>query len=335
MKVLVTGGSGLIGCHAIAQLLDGGHRVRAFVRDPDKLDRALSPFGRSLQDVEVSRGDLANRPAIDDALSDCQGLLHCAGLFSPARQDEALLVATNVEGTRSVLEAATDAALERAVHVSSILALFPPQGKTMTAGDAVSHPTSMYAATKAEAERIARDFQQRLPLSIVYPAAVHGPNDPTFSIGPQLIAGALESGETLVTDGGLACTDVRDLARLIVVIFDGRAHTKRLMAPSFYLPHLRHHELLESLTGRNLKAKRIPGWLLRGLGRLGDGAQRLGRDVQLTYEAAEVLTRSVPVDDREARALLGRDAITDEASYRDLIEWMVAAGHLAPARAGS
>ena len=56
---------------------------------------------------------------------------------------------------------------------------------------------------------------------------------------------------------------------------------------------------------------------------------------ELTYEAAKVLTRSVPIDDREARRLLGRPAIDDERSLRDLIAWMVEAGHLEARAAGN
>jgi len=74
--------------------------------------------------------------------------------------------------------------------------------------------------------------------------------------------------------------------------------------------------------------------MLRILGRFGDLAARLGRPVQLTSEAAAVLTRSVPVDDSQACRLLGRPPISDEASFRDLIDWMVRAGHLDSAAAG-
>jgi len=330
----VTGATGLIGCHCVASLLDAGHTVRVFVRDSAKLDRVLRPFGRGEADVEVALGGVGDREAIRAALADCQGVLHCAGLFSPDRQDEALLVETNVEGTRNVLEEAAGVGLERAVYVSSMLALFPPGGERMTADDEVAKPSSMYAATKADAERIAREVQARLPLTIVYPAAVQGPDDPTFSIGPQLIANALTVGRVLVTEGGLATTDVRDLAAVITAIFNGKTSQRRLMAPSFFVQHDRYHALLESLSGRSLEAQRMPGWLLRVFGRVGDVAQRLGRSVQLTYEASEVLTRSVPVDDREARRILGHEPTGDEDSFRDLIVWMVAAGHLDAAAAG-
>ena len=334
MRILVTGSTGLIGCHSAAALREAGHVVRLFVRDTKKLDRVFSPFGLGESDFEIAVGGVGDRNAIRAALTDCQGLLHCAGLFSPERRDEALLVETNVGGTQNLLDAAIESGLERAVYVSSILALFPPNGEMMTAEDEVAEPTSMYAATKASAERVARGLQDRMPLSIVYPSAVQGPDDPTFSIGPELVAKALRSGEVLVTEGGLATTDVRDLASVISAIFEGRTDQSRLMAPSFFVGHERYHALLETITGRSLTARRIPGGLLRILGRIGDWAQRLGRDVQLTREAAEVLTRSVPVDDAEACRILGRPPIDEEQSFRDLIDWMVASGHLDAASAG-
>ncbi|MBY0398988.1 SDR family NAD(P)-dependent oxidoreductase [Myxococcota bacterium] len=338
MKILVTGASGLIGCHAVAALLEAGHAVAALARSPEKLETALRPLGCSLSDVEVAAGELEDREAIRRALAGRDGLLHCAGRFSPSRAEAEALHRTNVEGTRHVLEAAAEAAargeLRRAVHLSSMLALFPPRGPVLRAEDPVATPTSMYAITKARAEQIARELRARAPITIVYPAAVQGPNDPTFSIGPLNVAIALRERKALVTEGGLAYTDVRDLAALIVAIFAGRVAESGVMAPSFFVPHEAYRALLERITGNAIAAQKLPGRAMRFLGRLGDLAQRLGREVQLTYEAAEVLTRSVPLEDRVAREAIGRDPIPAEDSFRDLIGWMVEAGHLEPADAG-
>lgn len=338
MKILVTGATGLIGCHAAAALREAGHAVRLLVRDVSRLDAVFAPFGLSGEEFEVAVGALEDEPALDDAMRGCAGLLHCAGRFSPDPREAAGLRETNVDGTRRVLEAAerarADGSLERVVYVSSILALFPAPGPKMHAGDEVASPVEMYAATKADAERVARAAQSRLPLTIVYPAAVQGPDDPTFSIGPKLVADALTEGSVLVTDGGLPTTDVRDLARVFVAIFDGKPHAARMMGPAFYVEHAAYHRLLCDLTGRDLRAQRMPGWLLRAMGRVGDWMGLLGRPVQLTSEAAAVLTRSVPVEDDEARRLLGRPPITAEASFRDLIDWMVEAGHVPPDASG-
>ncbi|MCA9504836.1 MAG: SDR family NAD(P)-dependent oxidoreductase [Myxococcota bacterium] len=334
MRILVTGATGLIGCHAVARLVEAGHAVRALVRDASRLGPALAPLGVAEQDVEPVSGDLADPASLAAAAKGCEGLLHCAGLFSPDRDAEARLQAINVEGTRHVLAAGVESGLEQIVHVSSMLALFPPAGPRIGADDPVARPRSMYAATKAAAERVARSFQERAPITIVYPTAVQGPEDPTFSVGPQLVANALVDGRVLVTDGGLAYSDVRDVAETLVAVFAGATRATRLMAPSFFVTHARYRELLEELTGRPLEARRVPGWLLRAMGRVGDLAQRLGRDVQLTWEAADILTRSVPVDDREARRMLGREAITPERSFEDLIRWMVETGRLPTEKAG-
>jgi nucleoside-diphosphate-sugar epimerase len=329
VRILVTGATGLIGCHATARLVGEGHSVRAFVRDPAKLERVLAPFRADPSRITAHAGDVTDVAAVRRALRECDALLHCAGAFSHDLADAALLENVNVEGTRVVLGTGADAGLESIVFISSMLALFPPAGDVISPNDPVSAPRAMYAATKAAAERGARMLQARgVPLTIVYPGSCHGPHDPSVGGGPELIANSLRSGRALVTEGGLAYTDVRDLARLLAALFSGARHLPRLCAPSFFVTHARQHALLRSLTGRKIKANRVPGTVLRLMGRLGDLGQRLGRGAQLTREAAEVLTRSVPLDDADARKLLAREPISDEASFRDLLAWMHQAGVL-------
>ena len=61
MHVLVTGATGFVGSHAVEALLDAGHRVTAMVRDPVRLDTALTPghrarVGTVIGDMLQSRG---------------------------------------------------------------------------------------------------------------------------------------------------------------------------------------------------------------------------------------------------------------------------------------
>ena len=222
------------------------------------------------------------------------------------------------------------------VFVSSALALFPPEGPVLRASDPVSRPRGMYAHTKAEAERCARALQAGgAPVVIVYPTSVLGPHDPTVGSGPGVMASALRAGRALVTAGGMTYTDARDLGDLFAALFAAAGPPPRVIATAQFLAHARYFELLAELTGRaDLKAQRIPARVLRALGHVGDLAQRLGRSTQLTSETAAVLTRSVPVDDREARALLGRDPIPIEVSLRDTIAWMAESGVLKARYAG-
>jgi UDP-glucose 4-epimerase len=329
VKVLVTGATGLIGCHSVARLVAQRHAVRALVRSREKLARVLAPFPGAAAAVEAAEGDVTDPGSVDAALAGCEGVLHCAGLFSHERADAPLLRHVNVEGTRRVLGGAAAAGLRPIVHVSSMLALFPPPDDVLRADDPVTSPRGTYAATKAEAERVARALQAKgAPLTSVYPASVHGPHDPTVGSGPAFVADALRAGRVLVTGGGLAWTDVRDLAALLALPFAGTGLPPRILAPSFFLSHARLHALLCELTGRRLAARRLPAALLRGIGRLGDLGERwLGRRPALSHEAALVLTQSVPLDDSEARRRVGPPR-SPEASFRDLLRWLHGAGVL-------
>jgi nucleoside-diphosphate-sugar epimerase len=336
-RVLVTGATGLIGVHAAARLVASGHPVRALVRDAAKLARALEPFPGAADGIEPWLGDVTDAGSVERALAGCEGVLHCAGVFSHDLSAAARLRSVNVEGTRNVLGAAARRVVGPIVHVSSLLALrLPPPGPMQRVTDPVARPRAMYAETKALAERIARELEaDGAPVAIVYPSSTHGPFDPTLGSGPEFIANMLRSGRVLVTEGGLSYTDVRDLAALLAALFAPGVRPRRLLAPATFLTHARTHALLCELTGRDLAALRMPGWGLRLVGRAGDLRQRiLRRPTLLTSEAALVLTRSVPVDDRGARQLLGADPIPIERSLRDLLVWMVRSGNLETRQVG-
>jgi dihydroflavonol-4-reductase len=330
LRVLVTGATGLIGCHATAALLREGSAVRAVVRDPAKLDAVMKPFDLASDALEVVTGDVTDAASIEAALAGCDAAIHCAGRFSHELSDADALQAVNVAGTDIVLTAAVRAGLDPVIHISSMLALLPPVGPSLTADDPVGTASAMYSRTKADADRLARRLQDDgAPVTIVYPGSVQGPDDPTLGSGPAIFAGYLETGRVLVTKGGLGYTDVRDLALLLTRLVRPGCGPRRIMAPTDFVEHERFYQLLCELTGRTLKADRVPAVALRLLGRLGDLRQRItGKPVQLTSEAALVLTRSVPFDDAEGRSLLGTPPPHAEPSVSDRLGWMFDTGVL-------
>ena len=319
----------MIGCHAAAALAAAGHRVTALVRDPEKLVRVMAPFSAGSA-VEARRGDITDPESVRRALEGCEGLLHGAGIFSHSRGDAELLDAVNVQGAENVLTAAVEARLERILFVSSAMAIFSPGLSQQRASDPVAVTRNMYSSSKARAEQCARSLQEGgAPLLIVYPSAILGPHDPTVGSAPGVMAEAMRGGRILVTEGGLAYTDVRDLAELFVVLFAAADPPRRLMSTSEFLTHPRYYEHLCELTGRELKAQRLPGRALRWMGRTNDVVQALRRgSSRVSAEAMNILTRSVPVDDAEARGLMGRDATPMRNSLRDTLSWMHEAGIL-------
>jgi len=67
MRVLVTGGTGYVGCHTVAALAGQGHQVRLLVRARDRIAPALEPLGVAGADAVVERFRRAARAVAGDA----------------------------------------------------------------------------------------------------------------------------------------------------------------------------------------------------------------------------------------------------------------------------
>ena len=338
-RILVTGAAGFVGVHTVATLLREPEHfsVRVLVRSPQKLAQALAAFGISAESIELAQGDITDAAVVDAALSGCDAVVHAAGIFAYGDPAAVLrMQATNVDGARCVLTRAVAARMDPIVHVSSYLAQFPPRGAIQTADDPVTQPCSPYARTKAEAERIARELQARgAPVVILYPGAIQGPLDPTFGATPAYIANAIRERNWLVTRSGRCYVDVRDVAALVRATLEPGLGPRRFMCGGPYETDAAVLQLLRELTGRDIRAQRVPDAVLRLMGRLGD-LYRLftGRQPRIDYDVAMVLTRSVPCDDAAAIALLGRPFRDFRTSMQDLLAWMVHAGHLSAEETG-
>ena len=130
--VLVTGGSGFIGVHAILQLLAAGHQVRTTVRnlkrEPDV--RAMLKVGgadaASLSNDRLTffAADLEDDAGWKEAVAGCDYVLHVASPIPPnAPKHEDDLIIPAREGALRVLRASRDAGVKRVVMTSSFAAI--------------------------------------------------------------------------------------------------------------------------------------------------------------------------------------------------------------------
>jgi NADH dehydrogenase len=112
MKVLVTGGTGLIGDTAVTAMRARGHSVLLLARGADQAER-LWPAGVTARVADVSRPD-----SLDGMAEGCDAVLHVAGI---ARETSGQTFGdVNVEGTRALLAEAERAGVRRFVFVSSL-----------------------------------------------------------------------------------------------------------------------------------------------------------------------------------------------------------------------
>lgn len=169
MVVLVTGAGGFLGRHAVRTLAARGHRVRS-------LD--LPGVAPPPEATEAAAADVRDPEACARACRGVEVVLHLAGRvndFGPRRA----FLASNVEGTRNLLEGAARAGARRLVFVSSVTVhAFPQRGADEDAPrDRRRFP---YGESKRAAEELceAAQRQGRLETVIVRPGVFpFGPGD--------------------------------------------------------------------------------------------------------------------------------------------------------------
>ena len=144
-RVLITGGSGFIGRHVVAELESAG----AVVRVVD-----LKPHPNPAVDVVL--GDIADRKILHQALDGgFDAVVHLAAVTSVLRSLEhpELTYRTNVEGTALLLEAARSAGVEALAFASTNAVTGPMKAPAITE-EATLEPLTPYGATKAAAEML-------------------------------------------------------------------------------------------------------------------------------------------------------------------------------------
>ena len=175
-QVLVTGANGFIGSHLIPALLARGHTVRALVRPTSDLG-AL----RGLP-ITFYLGDVREPDTLRVPVEGVEIVFHlAAALLVP---DQETFDAVNTQGTLNMLQAVEAYAgpdFKRFVLTSSLAGAGPGTDQTPLTEADTPHPVSWYGHSKIGAEEAVHSFADRIPATIVRPAAVYGERERDIS----------------------------------------------------------------------------------------------------------------------------------------------------------
>jgi len=192
--VLLTGATGFIGRPLAAKLLSLGARLRVLVRNGNDT-KSFAP------QIESVLGDLTDADSLVQATRGCQVVVHLAAILGDRFEQRSRFCEVNVEGTRSLAEAALCNGVERFLHVSSVWAygLVPREGIDETCPLLPSN--TPYGDSKAESQKLVERLckERSLPALIVQPGDVYGPADQKWTLGPMAL---MRSGKFKLIDEG-------------------------------------------------------------------------------------------------------------------------------------
>ena len=172
-KVLVTGATGFTGAVLVRKLLQAGADVRAIAREPSRT--------KALGDLKICwhQGQVYDPAVVAAAARDVQYVFHLAAAYREAKYGDEMYEKVHTTSTRLLANAVLkNKDFRRFVHVSTVGVhghiANPPADENYP-----FHPGDIYQETKAEAELWLRRFalENKLPFTIIRPAAIYGPGD--------------------------------------------------------------------------------------------------------------------------------------------------------------
>ncbi len=353
MKAFVTGATGFLGSHVARVLAEQGAELRLLVRPTSDL--------RNLDGLDADRvvGDLRDAASIEKALAGCDVVFHVAADYRlwVRGRDSNEMYRSNVEGTRSLLEAARKQGVRRVVYTSSVATMgfisdhataelrsagqvgapAPTQARTahtstvadenspVSLGDMIGH----YKRSKFMAEQVAFDAARSgVDVVIVNPTTPIGERYIKPTPTGRIVVDFLKQKFPAYVETGLNLVDATECARGHVQALEKGRSGERYILGGENLTLKQILDQLAAITGLPSPTVKVPyivalagGVFYEFTGRL------LGREPRTTIDAVRLSRKMMFVSSAKAERELGWRTVPVDAALRRSVEWFRASGY--------
>jgi dihydroflavonol-4-reductase len=175
-RILITGANGFIGSHLVELFLKQSNEddeIICMIRHTSDLSNILELLKKPNARVVIA--DTTKPDTLPNAVHGANYIFHLAAALKIP--DDKRYFEVNTTGTKNMLEAALEHAadtMKRFVFVSSQAAAGPSPDESLIDEKREGKPVGAYGKSKLQAEQIAAEYMDRLPITIVRPSAVYG-----------------------------------------------------------------------------------------------------------------------------------------------------------------
>ena len=204
--IFITGANGWLGLNLVNAIVSGktskwglkNDEIQAFILTSSSKEKLLSIS----KDINIIEGDLSSKKDLDQFLSpsDKSFVFHTAGVIHPKMVSEFFRV--NRDGTKNLLEAASEASVSRVVVVSSNSPCgCNPDDEHLFDENSPYNPYMNYGKSKMEMEQLANDLYKDglVDLTIIRAPWFYGPFQPARQ---KLFFEMIRTGKAPIVGGG-------------------------------------------------------------------------------------------------------------------------------------
>jgi len=238
--ILVTGGTGLVGSHLLYSLVLSGETPVALKRSSSDVSKTKKVFSYYTDEVEsffgkISwvDGDVLDYNSVLDAMQGVSYVYHAAASVSFHSSDSSNLVATNIQGTANIVNAALEKKINKLIHVSTIGALGRADATGIVTEETHwnSKKSSVYSTSKYHAEmEVWRGIAEGLNAAIINPSIILGPGD--WNSGSSKLFTTMNNELKFYSIGSNGFVDVEDVTKAMILLMRSKTTGHRFIINS-------------------------------------------------------------------------------------------------------
>src|SRR5256714_3618598 len=327
MKAFVTGATGFVGSHVARVLAEQGADLRLLVRS--------SSDPKNIQELNADRvvGDLCEPESIDRAMAGCDVVFHVAADYRLWVRDPAQMYRANVEGTRTILQAARKNGVRRVVYTSSVATMgFTVKNNPVDESSPVSLENMIghYKRSKYMAEEVAiAAGRDGIDVVVVNPSTPVGEQDIKPTPTGRIVVDFLKKKFPAYVDTGLNLVDVRECARGHVAAMEKGRSGERYILGGENLTLKEILDKLASITGLPSPKIKLPYVFAFAAGVVDEAitGRILRREPRATVDTVRMGKKKMFASSGKAERELGWKIVPVDDALSRAVKWFQANGY--------
>lgn len=327
MPIFLTGATGFLGSHVARVLVGRGADLRLLIRPTSNL-KNLEGFK-----AETVTGDLRDPASLEKAISGCDTVFHVAADYRLWLRDPNEMYRSNVEGTRTILEAARKNGVRSVVYTSSVATIgFTGNGRPADEDSPVSLSEMIghYKRSKFMAEQIALEAGRGgMRVITVNPTTPVGEQDVKPTPTGRIVVDFLKRKFPAYVETGLNLVDVRECARGHVAALEKGKSGERYILGGENLTLKQILDKLGAISGLPSPTVKLPYFVAYLAGAVDEtvSGRILGREPRATVETVRMGKKKMWASSGKAERELGWKIVPADDALRRAVEWFKANGY--------